>query len=69
MENNPFWGTEDNWEANGYKIIIFTGEKAGHLRLVKWFEKGSLRIEIAALGSGGLDRGLSTGGEGDVFLR
>jgi len=36
---------------------------------VRWFEKGSLRIEIAALGSGGLDRGLSTGGEGDVFLR
>ena len=65
-ENNPFWGTETT-----VRLMIkslFYRRKVGHETCeMDW--KAVPRIEIAALWSGGLGRGVSTGGEGDAFLR
>ena len=47
---------------------LFYRRKVGHETCeMDW--KAVPRIEIAALWSGGLGRGVSTGGEGDAFLR
>ena len=47
---------------------LFYRRDAGHETCeLDW--KAVSRIEIAALWSGGLGRGVSTGGEGDAFLR
>ena len=65
-KNNPFWDTEDNREVDDKSL--FYRRDAGHETCeLDW--KAVSRIEIAALWSGGLGRGVSTGGEGDAFLR
>ena len=47
---------------------LFYRRDAGHETCeLDW--KAVSRIEIAALWSGGLGRGVSTGGEGDAFFR